>query len=53
MFFENQFTSEEEEQRTAKLEELKAKYREVTTKNVDINTLRVVNYVHSFPEHIC
>ncbi|XP_016933651.2 uncharacterized protein Mis12 [Drosophila suzukii] len=28
MFFENQFTSEEEEQRTAKLEELKAKYRE-------------------------
>ncbi|XP_043649499.1 uncharacterized protein LOC122617637 [Drosophila teissieri] len=28
MFFENQYTSEEEEQKTAKLEELKAKYRE-------------------------
>ncbi|XP_052846003.1 uncharacterized protein LOC128258440 [Drosophila gunungcola] len=28
MFFENQFTSEEEEQKSAKLEELKAKYRE-------------------------
>ncbi|XP_017048703.1 LOW QUALITY PROTEIN: uncharacterized protein LOC108093239 [Drosophila ficusphila] len=28
MFFENQFTSEEEDQKTARLEELKAKYRE-------------------------
>ncbi|EDV50546.1 uncharacterized protein LOC6544801 [Drosophila erecta] len=28
MFFANQFTSEEEEQKVAKLEELKAKYRE-------------------------
>ncbi|XP_033159933.1 uncharacterized protein LOC117140890 [Drosophila mauritiana] len=28
MFFENQYTSEEEEQKTARLEELKAKYRE-------------------------
>jgi len=53
MFFENQFTSEEEEQRTAKLEELKAKYREVTIKNLDINALRVENYVHRFPENIC
>ncbi|XP_017080365.2 uncharacterized protein LOC108114113 [Drosophila eugracilis] len=28
VFFENQFTSEEEEQKTAKLEELKSRYRE-------------------------
>jgi len=45
MFVENQYTSEEEEQKTARLEELKAKYREVTCRTNGNNLVCLISII--------